>query len=136
LLIEPWRGAGQPYRGSVEMRADVLLRRHLWVFAGGNDHPLRTPQEVFRGRAVHDIYGHALTGAGFGMSGELIAFREHARLFSPEALPALACDNLGQAAYYFHHPVNVGKPHTERVWAEQKVDFLPAHLWRHLLETP
>jgi hypothetical protein len=133
ISINAWRGKGRPYLSSADMRADVQAG-HLWVFEGGNPHPCRAPAEVFRGRAVHDIYAHAASGANFGPDGELEAFIQHARAYSPEALPALACDNLGQTAWYYFHPVNEGRPHATRVWPEQKVDFLPEGLWRGFIE--
>ncbi len=133
IRFEPWRAAGQPYANSAEMRADVIGRRHLYVFEGGNPHPCRTPLEVYRGRAVHDVLGHAWPNNNFSPAGELAAFRAHAPRYGWDALAALACDNLGQTAYYYFHPLNAGKPHALRVWPEQKVDFLPDHLWRGLL---
>lgn len=134
-VIEPWQGDGQPYSGSRAMRADVLAG-HLYVFAGGNAHPCRTPAEVFAGRAVHDIFGHALPGFDFSPAGEVGAFRAHAPMYSAAALPALACDNLGQTAWYYFHPSNAGRPHSQRRWPAQKVDFLPEELWRPFLDNP
>lgn len=133
IAISAWRGDGQPYASSAAMRADVLRRRRLSVFAGGNRHPCRDAGETFRGRAVHDVFGHALSGADFSPAGELRAFIAHSRMYQPRALPALASDNLGQTAYYYFHPVNEGKPHSARVWPEQKAAQLPEGLWRDLL---
>jgi hypothetical protein len=134
IQINIWRGEGQPYANSAAMRQDVLQRRHLWVFAGGNPHPCRSFMETIRGRAVHDIFAHAARGHSFSADGELAAFIASARLYSPEALPALASDNLGPTAYYYFHPVNAGKPHAARVWPTQKAELLPGYLWRHFLE--
>lgn len=50
-------------------------------------------------RAVHDAFGHAATGRGFNRHGEEAAYRSHARMFSPEARPALASETRAQNAY-------------------------------------
>lgn len=131
--IQPWPGDGQPYADSAAMIADVLLRRHLWVFAGGDPHPVRTGMETYRGRAVHDIYAHAIPGNSFSPAGELAAFRVSMPLYSTQALPALATDNLGPTAWYYFHPSNEGKPHSERRWPVQKAGLLPRELWERLL---
>ena len=135
-LIEfaPWPRPDQPYANSAAMRADVNGNRHLWVFIGGNTHPCRNALQVYCGRAVHDVLGHAWPGNDFSPDGELAAFRAHAPHYSNAALPALACDNLGQTAYYYFHPVNEGKKHGDRIWPEQKVDLLPEFLWWPFLE--
>jgi hypothetical protein len=133
VIVEPWPHAGQPYCDSRAMRQDVLNRAHLYVFTGGSPHPYRDAGETYRGRAVHDAYGHAWPGHDFSPDGELRAFVAHAAMYSKEALPALATDNLGQTAYYYFHPRNVGKPHAERAWPEQKMALLPEALWRDYL---
>lgn len=130
--VEPWRGDGQPYSCSAAMIQDVRTRRHLSVFSGGSAHPCRDAGQVFRGRAVHDIFGHAFPGNDFSPAGELAAFLAHRWMYSRAALPAVFCDNLGQTAYYYFHPVNAGKAHAARVWPEQKVAMLPRELWRGL----
>lgn len=136
IKIEPWTAEGQPYKSSAEMRADVFGNNHLWVFQGGEAHPYRTPEQVFRGRAVHDLFAHARTGFEFGATGELNATRMHAQMYSPTALPALVVDNIGQNAWVNFSDVNEGKPQGERAFAAQKVDVLPESLWGHLLSDP
>jgi hypothetical protein len=111
--ITPWRGDGQPYRGSRDMRADVRRNRHLFIYPTSGlsrDHPLARPampdwcwNDVFR--AVHDIVGHAATGFQFGPIGEDNAFRFHATVQSAATLPALAAETRLQNCW-----VNFG-PH-------------------------
>lgn len=133
IKIEPWRQPGQPYKNSAEMRADVFGNNHLWVFEGGEEHPLRTPEQVYRGRAVHDLFAHARTGFEFGPRGELNATRVHAQMYSEEALPALIVDNIGQNMWVNFSDANEGLPADQRAFAEQKVDILPESTWRDLL---
>lgn len=54
-------------------------------------------------RAVHDFYGHYLGQFPFeSFSGELGAYRAHKRLFSPESVPALFGETIGQLCYFFY----------------------------------
>jgi hypothetical protein len=95
-----WRGDGQPYRDSREMRADVLRHHRLFVYPTSDmspDHPLA--QQAMAGwswndvfRAVHDLVGHAATGFQFGPVGEENAYRFHATVHSTAAIPALAAE--------------------------------------------
>jgi hypothetical protein len=136
IKIEPWTKEGQPYDSSAAMRADVFGNNHLWVFQGGEAHPYRTPEQVFKGRAVHDLFAHARTGFEFGPTGELNATRMHAQMYSHVALPALVVDNIGQNSWVNFSDVNEGKPQGEREFAAQKVDLLPESLWGKLLSDP
>lgn len=136
IKIEPWTKEGQPYQNSAEMRADVFGKNHLYVFTGGEPHPYRTPEQVFKGRAVHDLFAHARTGFEFGARGELNATRVHAQMYSEKALPALIVDNIGQNAWVNFSDANEGKPANERAFAAQKVDLLPESTWRSLLVEP
>jgi len=95
-----WRGDGQPYRDSSEMREDVLRHHRLFVYPTSGmspDHPLAQQampgwswNDVFR--AVHDLVAHAATGFQFGPTGEENAFRFHATLHSAGAILALAAE--------------------------------------------
>jgi hypothetical protein len=111
--ISIWRGDGQPYRDSLEMRADVRHHHRLFVYPTSGmspDHPLAPMamdgwswNDVFR--AVHDLVGHAATGFQFGPVGEENAFRFHATVHSAAAIPALAAETRLQNCW-----VNFG-PH-------------------------
>lgn len=105
--LEPWTAEGQPYPDSASMRRDVAQNKHLYFFMGGEmpaDHPLAeralgnlTYNDMFR--AVHDVFGHAKEGFQFGPRGEEWAWREHSRMFSPEARPAMTTETRGQNAW-------------------------------------
>jgi len=158
--MEPWEQSGQPYRNSADMRVDVADNKHLWYFPteqgygqGGAvvDHPMLTPSGVSVGgknvpvndifRAVHDFFGHAKEGYEFGPRGEYNAYLAHARMFSEDAVQALAAETLGQNSWvnYGEHlrrkdgslPVKGDAdylPVTERPYAEQKAALLPPKL--------
>jgi len=102
------------------MTQDVKKRRHLFYFRteGGfgqddistQNNPMLTPtkyrdnkgrplliNDVFR--IVHDYFGHTQNALQFGPEGEYNAFQEHARMFSKDAIPALAAETLAQNAW-------------------------------------
>lgn len=129
--LEPWTQDGQPYANSAEMRADVRDNKHLYFFTGGEPHPFLdsvVPETGYTGnemlRAVHDIFGHAAEGYGFGARGEENAWIHHSMMFSPLAQKALTTETRGQNSW-----VNFGPhshlPVTERPYADQKVALLP-----------
>jgi hypothetical protein len=89
-----------------------------------------TANDMFR--AVHDVFGHAKHGVGFRATGEENAFQSHAKMFSPEALPALATETRGQNSW-----VNYGKFGAQNqannpantIYADQKIGLLPEFVW-------
>jgi hypothetical protein len=128
VKFETWDvSKGEPYRNSAEMLKDVRDNGHLWFYKTtpetfgekGQDntgHPLleKTAWSDQHGdplvvndlfRIIHDYYGHTQSGLQFGEAGEWKAFHEHARMFSNDAIPALAAETLAQNAW-----VNFG-PH-------------------------
>lgn len=76
MTFTPWTSAGQPYQTSTEMANDVRDNRHLFFYTGGEKHPaLGSPDATGltlndKFRAIHDYFGHAAGGYGFGARGE------------------------------------------------------------------
>ena len=161
--LEPWEGKGEPYKSSAEMAADVRDNKHLWFFLTDNGFGTQTEaaannpllaktgitingrellvNDVFRG--VHDFFGHAKEGYQFGPQGEYNAYLAHARMFSDDAIPALASETLAQNSWVNYGPHlrradgSVPKkgdadyvPITERPFADQKATWLPPELIR------
>lgn len=148
--MEPFTGQGDPYKNSAEMHADVAKNKHLWFFpthsgfgdssGGHKDHPLLqhsgivvnghhlVHNDIFR--AVHDVFGHAKDGTGFGPRGEENAYQSHKAMYSHVARPAVASETRGQNSW-----VTAG-PHAEHnrknpektIYAEQKAGLLADHL--------
>lgn len=152
LKMEPWTQPGQPYANSAEMMADVQRNNHLWFFPseggfGSGDsldvNPMLQPgvsgmpvNDEFR--AVHDYFGHTVSGNQFGPLGEENAYRDHVAMFTPESVPAVTSETRGQNSW-----VNAGAhlrradgslpvkgdpdfiPVTERPFADQKAGILP-----------
>lgn len=140
--IEP--GAENPYKSSKDVFHDIEHNNHLWFFptesgygSGGEQHPLLQPTDQKVGdhqmlandvfRVVHDYFGHAKEGNGFGPQGEEKAWHTHKQMYSPEAQKALTSETRGQNSW-----VNFG-PHGEEnrknpaktVYAEQKAGLMP-----------
>lgn len=110
--------SNDPYKTSKEMFADVSKKR-LKVLStkltGG--HPVFTDDQNDRFRAVHDFFGHAATGRGFGQDGEEAAWVHHSQMFTPKARLALTTETRGQNSWY-----NTRK----NGFAKQKVALLPS----------
>jgi hypothetical protein len=62
-------------------------------------HPVLTDDQNDMFRAVHDAFGHAATGRGFGRHGEEGAFLAHSSMYPAEAVPALVSELRGQNAF-------------------------------------
>jgi hypothetical protein len=157
VKFEPYEGSGEPYKNSKEMREDVQKNNHLYFFLTNKafgegdqsaDNPLLEDSGVKIGdhtlvyndlfRAVHDYFGHAKEGYQFGARGEENAWKEHSRMYSDEALPALTAETRGQNSWvnYGGHLRNAegnvikkGEegyiPPQNRPFAQQKAGLLP-----------
>ena len=133
---------------------DVIQNKHLYVFStesgfGGTrakealkQNPLlKKTDETWDGkpvlandmfRAVHDVFGHAQRGVGFRAGGEENAFQSHARMFSPEALPAATSETRGQNSWVNFGPyaeLNKAASPISTQYAEQKTGLMPAWTW-------
>ncbi|MEV1114896.1 crotonobetainyl-CoA--carnitine CoA-transferase [Actinosynnema sp. NPDC049800] len=123
IRVEPWRGAGLPYRESAELRRSVretrVLKLHLTEDGHGSfpcpaDHPMREPagvevdgvplchNDVFR--VVHDVFGHVAFDQGFGPRGEFTATYLHSRMYPVSARAALFTEQIGQVCWFFYGP--------------------------------
>jgi hypothetical protein len=83
-------------------------------------------------RAVHDAFGHAKHGVGFRARGEENAFQSHARMYSPEALPAVASETRGQNSWVNYGPYGAKNRTASPIdteYAEQKTGIMPAWTW-------
>ena len=79
-------------------------------------------------RIVHDVFGHAKEGVGFRAAGEENAWRSHARMYSPEALPAMTAETRGQNSWVNYGPqaaANRGASAAGTIYAPQKIGMLP-----------
>lgn len=108
-----------PYGGSRQMRADVHGGR-LRVYRTTDEqaHPLLTNAQNDRFRAVHDFYGHAMTGCDFSRHGEEGAWLAHSAMYSGLARRAMTTETRGQnSAFIWHLNGNT--------FPEQKAILLP-----------
>lgn len=130
VKITPYGDGSVPYRDSKDMMEDLLKNAHLYVYTGGDDHPLMTRKQNFRFRAVHDFFGHAAQGFAFGPKGEENAWIEHSKLFTPPARAALSTETRGQNSWVNFGPFSQIPP-DKRPYAKQKVFILPRMLRLH-----
>lgn len=139
FTFTPWTQEGQPYQTSSEMAADVRENNHMYFFTGGEPNKYMAVVDPETGitindmfRAVHDYFGHAAGGYGFGARGEENAWMSHSQMLSPEARRALTTETRGQNSW-----VNFGRhnyeadgtykhiPPQDRPFATQKLALLP-----------
>jgi len=113
--------AEDPYKTSKEMFEDVS-RGTLKVLQTETTgaHPLFSDAQNNKFRAVHDYFGHAATGRGFGQDGEEAAWVHHSQMFTLKARAALTTETRGQNSFFN----NRGKQ-----FADQKVALLPEEFW-------
>ena len=113
--------AYDPYKTSKEMFDDVsrgVLKVLKTETTGA--HPLFSDAQNDKFRAVHDYFGHAATGRGFGQDGEEAAWVHHSQMFTEKARAALTTETRGQNSFFN----NRGKQ-----FADQKVALLPEEFW-------
>lgn len=117
------QGFGGPAVANVDISGNPLMARSDLRIA--ND-PRTTYNDLFR--AVHDVFGHAKHGVGFRARGEENAFQAHARMYSPEALPAATSETRGQNSWVNFGPYgakNQAASPSETEYAAQKTGLLP-----------
>ena len=113
-----------PYANSTEMWNDVR-KGQLKVFktAPSDKHPYLTNEQNNKFRAVHDFFGHAATGKGFGQHGEEAAWVAHSQMFGKDARRAMTTETRGQNSW-FHNNNTKGAPNYPQ-FATQKAALLP-----------
>lgn len=151
------------YKSSEEAFADMIGNKRILIFptipqagfgAAGmqspaGDYPLMEPvpnttftyNDIFRG--VHDLFGHAQAGNDFSHAGEIMAWLEHGRMYSPLAQRAMDTETFGQECWFSSRPAQLTpegeftRPPFEEAtqglpdyttFAEQKAGLLPAEL--------
>lgn len=139
-------GQDNPYKSSKDLFHDLHNNNHIWYFptesgfgSGQADtsHPMLQPTEhmhegqpmaandVFR--IVHDYFGHAKEGHGFGAEGEENAWKNHMQMYSPMAQKALTAETRGQNSWvnYGPHGEENRKNPANTKYADQKATVLP-----------
>lgn len=132
VKVEMFQGQGEPYANAQQMIEDLQNNNHLFVYSTEegfgeigitptyrknnmlladsgfkdiNGRPMLN-NDLFR--AVHDYFGHAARGNGFGAIGEENAWDEHVRMFSPLAARAMTAETRGQNSWVNFSGANDG----------------------------
>ncbi len=108
------------------MLEDTGLR---WTDQNGVEYPVLA-NDLFR--AVHDVFGHSLEGAGFRARGEENAWQAHMRLYTGSARKAATTETRGQNSWLNYGPygdTNRTASLEETNFARQKVGLLPEWTW-------
>lgn len=97
-----------PYASYDEMKDAVEKSKVLKVWTGASeDHPVWTPEQNWKFRAVHDWMSHLDGGHQFGLKGELASYNRHVKTFPVAARPCLFTEIVGQTSW---EQVNGGFP--------------------------
>jgi hypothetical protein len=118
------------YGSSREMIEDIVNNHRLYVFTGGDPNPLMSPEMNFKFRAVHDYFGHSAHGFAFGPRGELNAWIEYSKMFSPVARQALTTETVGQLSALLFGPKS-HRTMERHEFPEQKAFILPEEFQTH-----
>ena len=138
IQMVPWTKEGQPYATSTEMAEDVRTNQRLYFFTGGDPNRFMAKADANgltindKFRAVHDFFGHAAGGYGFGARGEENAWVSHSQMLSSQARRALTTETRGQNSWVNfgrqnYHPDGTYRniPPGDRPFATQKAALLP-----------
>lgn len=147
--IRPFKLIGQPYNSCIEIRDAICRKKEIFVYltemgygkAGvsyDNNPMLELSGIKIDGvefcyndllRAVHDIFGHALTGGPFNLLGELFAGYVELNMFSEQACHALFNELIGQICSYYYDSNGHSIPKAHRDYPDQKFTLLPLNLF-------
>jgi len=104
---------------------DIMENKRLLVYKTKKEqaHPIWSNDINNKFRAVHDYFGHAVSGRGFLQDGEEAAWISHSTMFSPLARKAMTTETRGQNSWVNRFGLDEnGKPVR---FAEQKAALLP-----------
>jgi hypothetical protein len=89
-----------PYPSAPEMFSEVSSRGLLRVYRTqeGQEHPILSAETNDRFRAVHDYFGHYMSGRGFDRHGEEAAWVCHSRMFVGSGVRAMTTETRGQSS--------------------------------------
>ena len=106
-----------PYENDEDLRSQVKETGVLKVWRGGTSHPVWSPENNLKFRAIHDWMAHIQPKGkpGFGMRGEIAAYNAHLHTVPESARPALFTEVIGQAAVFIN----------TRKFPEQKIAIIP-----------
>lgn len=110
-----------PYPDAETMRQRVVSERRMEITTIGSDHPLLTPEDNVKGRAVHDLLAHIVCGCPFDGHGEFNAYEAQAALYPISTRPLLFSEIVAQACYFLTYGSFLDR---------QKIVFLPRALER------
>lgn len=117
--VEIYKGEGEPYKVAADMIKDLDENKHIYILSTKKEYgqgeydqndPLLKPsgrydingEELLNNdlfRAVHDFYGHAVMGNGFGPVGEENAWLIHSQMYSDKARGVMTTETRMQNSW-------------------------------------
>jgi hypothetical protein len=121
-------GSAATQTDSVENNPMLADTGITWLF-NGEPKPVLA-NDLFR--AVHDVFGHSMEGAGFRARGEENAWQAHVRLYTGSAVAAITSETRGQNSWLNYGPYgeqNATANVLDTIFAEQKTGLMPEWTW-------
>lgn len=120
-----------PYGDAEEMFRDVRENGMLRVYmtTPEQSHPLMSWSENDRFRAVHDYYGHFMTGRGFDRHGEEAAWVKHSQMFFGPARRAMTTETRGQSSAFIWRLSGSRFPAQKAILLPEWVSEVNPHLY-------
>ncbi len=88
-----------PYQSYEQMNEEVKKTGVLKVWKGESDkHPVWTPEQNWKFRAVHDHLSHIAGGHRFTLKGELASYNRHVKTYPKAAWMCLFVEIVGQTS--------------------------------------
>lgn len=88
-----------PYTSYEDMEQKVAKEGVLKVWTGESaGHPVWTPEQNWKFRAVHDYQSHLAGGHLFSLKGEIASYNRHIKTFPKAAWPCLFTEIIGQVS--------------------------------------
>jgi len=110
----------QPYENADEVIADLKKNKRLLVSTEYNNHPVWSPEQNLKFRAVHDVFGHMQGLTAFSLKGEIRAYNQHIKTLPQAAIPAMFTEVIGQASY----KMTTGDFPTQKVALLKQFDYV------------
>jgi hypothetical protein len=90
------------YKTAKEMRERVLKENVIYIYTEGSEHEYLTPEENWRGRAVHDVFAHLVCGCSFTAQGEYNAYLEQRKHYPAWTWGVLFAEIPAQTSAFYY----------------------------------
>lgn len=90
------------YKSAKEMRDRVQKEKVIYIYKGNSEHEFLTPEQNWKGRAIHDVFAHLVCGCPFSFQGELNAYYEQRKHYPEWVWNVLFAEIPAQTSAYYY----------------------------------